>query len=113
MSRARRLWIVLSIALGVLSGMVAYKEYRQSFAIFEYPDGVADQAFWTKAKADPQLASCNWNTAIHDAPYDGYAMVTCDTTDPYVPALVWALFPAALMAAFILIVRRAYPPKPM
>jgi hypothetical protein len=113
MSPSRRLWIVLSILLGVLSAMVAYKENSHAFAIVEDPDGMADQAFWGKAKADPGLSNCNWNTARHDAPYDGHAMVTCDTRDPFTPALLWALMPAALMAAFILIVRRTYPPKPM
>ena len=112
MSRSRRLWIVLSIALGILSGMVAYKAYRQSYAIVEYPDGVTDQAFWTNAKADPELASCNWNTAHRDAPFDGQAMVTCDTRDPFLPTLLWALLPAALLAALILLVRKTYSPKP-
>ena len=112
MSRSRRLWIVLSIILGVLAAMVAYREHRHAFAIVAYPDGMSDQAFWAKARADPALSSCAWNTAHHDAPYDGHAMVTCDTRDPLTPALPWAFLPAALMAAFVLTVRRIYPPKP-
>ena len=68
MSRSRRLWLVLSVILGALSGMVAYKENSQAFAIVEYPEGIAEQAFWSKAHADPELSNCNWKNARHDAP---------------------------------------------
>ena len=50
---------------------------------------------------------------LHDAPYDGFTMVTCDTNDPYTPALLWALVPAVLMAGVILTMRWFFPPKPM
>ena len=113
MSRARRLWIVLSIILGALSAIIGYKEHREATAIIDYPDGIADQAFWAKAKADAALSNCDWNTAHHDAPYDGQTMVTCDTRDPFSAALLWALLPAAIMAAFVLAVRQTYSPKPM
>jgi hypothetical protein len=108
MSQSRRLWIVLSILLGALSAMIAYKEHRHAFAIVEYADGMADQAFWARAQEDPRLSNCDWSTAHHDAPYDGHSMVTCDTKDPFTPALPWAFLPAAVMAAFVLAVRRSY-----
>lgn len=91
--------------------MIAYKEHRRAIAIIEYPDGMTSEMFWSKAKANAALSNCDWNTARNDPPYEGQAMVTCDNRDPYSAALLWALLPAALMAAFVNAVRLTYSSK--
>jgi hypothetical protein len=102
----QRLWIVLSILFGVPAFLIAYDINSRGFAEVAWAGD--NQAFWKAARQAPGLANCDWSTAKSDSSFDGSAFVSCKTTDPLTPALLWALFPAALMAAIGLTVRWVY-----
>lgn len=108
MSGWRRLWIVLSILLGAVTYLIEYDAYSRASAFIEYQGNNED--FWRLAHRTRALGNCDWATAKADTEYPnshGY-VVSCTNADPWLFASLWALLPAALMAAIGLTVRWIY-----
>lgn len=108
MSGWRRLWIVLSIILGALAFLAAYDANSSGFAEVKYTDGMSNAAFWQKARESSALSDCDWTTAKADAGFSDSMFVTCTNKNPAGPAFLWALAPAAFMAAAGLTIRWIY-----
>lgn len=106
MSGWRRLWIVLSILFAVPTFLLVYDSYSTAFADIAWNGD--NNAFWAAAYSEPALRECDWPTAKAEPAIGTYSMVTCKTNDPFMPALLWSLFPAVLMAAVGLTIRWIY-----
>ena len=106
MSGWRRLWLVLSVLLGAFAFLLANDNYSQAWADVAWNGD--NEAFWQAAHANPRLSNCDWGTAEAKYPNGGSYTVYCQTADPWLFALIWAFFPAVIMAAVGLTVRWVY-----
>ena len=105
MSGWRRLWIVLSILLGVPAFLIAYQDGSRGYAYIDASQetrSLKGQQFWNQlfeqAKHDrTELRSCIPATVRMDHSYEWSYSITCDRRDAFFPALLWALLPATLM----------------
>lgn len=105
MSGWRRLWIVLSILSGVPVFLIAYSDASSGNAYITADEKIRSlegQEFWNKlfeqAKRErPELQSCELATLQMTHSYDWSYSVTCDRRNAFLPALLWALFPAVVM----------------
>ena len=107
MSGWRRLWIVLSILIGVPTLLIAYHDGSHVNAYItadQKIQSLTGQQFWDQlalqAKRErSELGSCIPATVRMEHAYEWSYSITCDRNDALVPALLWALLPAALMWA--------------
>lgn len=106
MSGWRRLWIVSSVVFGVLAFLIAHENNSRASSYVSWNGN--DEAFWSAAYADPALAGCDWRTAEAKYPIAGSYSVSCETRDPFTPALPWAFLPAMFMAVVGLTLRWIY-----
>ena len=113
MSGWRRLWIVLSVLLGVPAFAIAYGNASKAYVYEEPSDyvktlqgqGYADAYFAEAKRSHTELNACILSTARVEG-----NSITCDR-DPYNAALAgigWALLPAMIMMAFGLTIRWVY-----
>ncbi len=108
MSGWRRLWIVLSLLLGIPAGLIAYDAHDSTYAYVPYTAGMKNEAFWQAAYRHPVLQDCVWSTAEAMPPIGDEAMVTCSISGALDMALVWALAPGLLLGALGLTIRWIY-----
>jgi hypothetical protein len=103
MSGWRRLWIVLSVIFGALAFTEAWHDYSHASAWVAY-DGNS-VAFWARARADEGLRGCDVSTMRTGYQSGNGWWVSCDTSDPFTPALLWFFAPGMAMAVIGLTVR--------
>jgi hypothetical protein len=101
-----RLWIVVSILLGVLTYLIAHDAYSRASTIIPY-NGNSDH-FWATARASHDLSDCLWATAKADYWMGSEYMVTCQNADPWLFAILWAFVPGLVLAIIGLVCRWIY-----
>lgn len=106
MSGWRRLWIALSVVFGLGAFALAWNANANVLADISY-DG-NDAAFWERARADAQLQACDPLTMRTVFRGTNGWYVSCETKDPFTPALLWSIVPALIMALIGLVVRWIY-----
>lgn len=95
----QRLWIVLSLLLGVPSAFIAWGVYSRSYATVSYSiKELGAPAFWQRAEQEPKLDRCVQSTMR--AQYYSYSNdtgISCDNKPPIDQTVLWFLIPGGIL----------------